>query len=90
MDELIYKMLELGLGSSQQETPAGGATAAGGKSDSESDEGVVFEGDSAKSTREKLVVEQVKVVDHEGTLKVLYPSRTDLNNEQIEVIRNFD
>lgn len=31
------------------------------------------------STYNKLVVEQVKVVDMEGNMKLLYPSRVDLN-----------
>lgn len=38
--------------------------------------------------RQRLVVEQVKVVDEDGSLKVLYPSRTDLQDDNYEVIRN--
>lgn len=38
----------------------------------------------------RLVVEQVKIVDEEGGLKVLYPSRTDLHEDGFDVIRNWN
>ncbi|XP_052802354.1 leucine-rich repeat-containing protein 47-like [Mya arenaria] len=92
MDEVLYKMLELGLGKDRGDDMPTGA-AKGNDSDSDSDEGVVFteggQGEGKKSPR-KLLVEQVKVVDLDGGLKVLYPSRTDLPLETIDVIRNFD
>ena len=83
MDEFLYKMLEMGVGVPTPDTVDG---ATGGGDNSDSDEGVVFQ----KKLREKLVVEQVKITDMEGNLRVIYPSRTDLNNEGIQVIRQFD
>lgn len=89
MDELLYKMLELGLGGTAGEA-TGGAAAKGSDSDSDEDK-VVFAGAGYGSkSAQRLVVEQVKIVDAEGRLKVLYPSRTDLNSDLIEVIRDFD
>ena len=82
MDEFLYKMLEMGVGALTPDT-VDGAT---GGDNSDSDEGVVFE----KKSREKLVVEQVKITDDKGNLRVIYPSRTDLTNEGIQVIRQFD
>ena len=32
----------------------------------------------------------MKISEVEGNLKVIYPSRTDLSNEAIKVIRHFD
>lgn len=88
MDELLFKMLEMGLGSKKSKKEGNANFAAkGSESDSSSDEGVVFEESSAS---EKLVVEQVKIVDIEGGLKVLYPSRTDLISDMVDVVRNFD
>ena len=34
-----------------------------------------------------LVVEQVRVLDYDGGLKVVYPSRADLNSEAFETVR---
>lgn len=47
------------------------------------------EGTTLQSARHTLTVQQVRVVDKEGNLKVVYPSRTDLNFEDktISVIR---
>ena len=93
MDELLYKMLDMGLGSPAKGGNSKGACAKGGDSSSESsDDGVVFEGEEgeAKKPTKSLFVEQVKIVDNEGGLKVLYPSRTDLQNDGIKVIRSFD
>ena len=83
MDEFLYKMLEMGVGAPTPETVDG---ATGGGNNSDSDEGVVFE----KKLQEKLVVEQVKITDLEGNLRVIYPSRTDLTSEAIQLIRHFD
>ena len=82
MDDFLYKMLEMGV-SSIATASSDGAT---GGDNSDSDDAVTF----VRPSAEKLVVEQVKIVDTEGTLRVLYPSRTDLNNEAIQVIRQFD
>jgi len=47
------------------------------------------EGTTLQSTYHTLTVQQVRVVDKEGNLKVVYPSRTDLSFEDksISVIR---
>lgn len=47
------------------------------------------DGTTLQSAHHTLTVQQVRVVDKEGNLKVVYPSRTDLNFEDntISVIR---
>ena len=42
------------------------------------------EEDTPKNT---LTVQQMKIVDEEGIMKVVYPSRTDICSEDISVIR---
>ena len=78
MDAVLLRMLEQGLGSK-------GACNVGKKaensSSSDEEDGVVFE----RKAGEKLYVEQVKVVDIEGGLKVLYPSRTDLAFDHVAI-----
>merc|ERR1712142_1347668 len=39
---------------------------------------------------QKLIVEQVKILNPEGLMKVVYPSRTDLNSDEFEVVKNYD
>ncbi|XP_074641705.1 leucine-rich repeat-containing protein 47-like [Tubulanus polymorphus] len=39
---------------------------------------------------QKLTIEQVKILNPEGQLKVVYPSRTDLSGDQYRVIRDYD
>ncbi|GFN76879.1 leucine-rich repeat-containing protein 47-like [Plakobranchus ocellatus] len=39
---------------------------------------------------QKLTVEQVKVVDATGNLRVIYPSRVDLQNPAFDVVRNYE
>ena len=43
--------------------------------------------DSASSTEQILVVQPVKVIDTLGNLKVIYPSRVDLQSESYRVDR---
>lgn len=77
-------MLAAGI-ASKTVPKAAGTFAIGNNSDSEdSDEGVVFKNPSSTKT---LLVEQVKVVNADGGLKVLYPSRTDLQSQAVKVIR---
>jgi hypothetical protein len=47
------------------------------------------EGTTLQSAQHTLTVQQVRVVDKEGNLKAVYPSRTDLNFEDntISVVR---
>lgn len=80
LEELLYRMLDLGLGQ-----PGGGAGATNSGSDSDT-----AGAQAGTGGRECLVVEQVKIVDSNGDLKVLYPSRTDLDSDLIEVIRNYE
>ncbi|KAL5017258.1 hypothetical protein ScPMuIL_006847 [Solemya velum] len=74
MEELLVRMLEMGIGDFEEE---------------EQNEA----GDAATcdvSSPHKLLVEQVKIVDHQGSMRVIYPSRTDLTTESISVTRNYD
>ncbi|XP_046340245.2 leucine-rich repeat-containing protein 47-like [Haliotis rufescens] len=70
-DELLREMLVMGVGTPVEE--AAEAAADGGEGDADA--------------IQKLVVEQVRVIDHEGGLKVVYPSRTDLPLDIYEVTR---
>ena len=36
-----------------------------------------------------LVVEQVRILDMEGSLKAVYPARTDLQNDAFDVTRDY-
>lgn len=55
----------------------------GGQASAASGDGLLLEG-------QKLIVEQVKIVDPEGTMKVVYPSRTDLQGDGFKVIKNYE
>lgn len=72
MEQLIKSMLECGLCSSHAEisTPL----AAGGGNEEDSDR------------PQELILEQVRVVNHEGQLKVVYPSRVDLQLEAAKIV----
>ena len=37
-----------------------------------------------------LVLEQVRILDEEGIMKVVYPARNDLLSEAFRVIRDYD
>ncbi|KAL4223455.1 RNA binding [Mactra antiquata] len=86
MDEVLLKMLSSGI-CSKITAKVAGAEAKGSNSDSDSDE-VVFENATGDLNIKTLTVEQVKVIDSESTLKVLYPSRTDLDNDTVTVVRD--
>lgn len=50
------------------------------------------EGDEAAGGANKpkrLVIEQVRILDAEGAMKVVYPSRTDLQGEGFKVVRDY-
>lgn len=70
MDNLICKMLEAGLCSKAE-----GETAASDVACARSSQGKL-----------ELVIEQVRVVNSDGQLKVVYPSRVDLQLESVKVI----
>ena len=68
-------MLEMGLGMGENPDQEDGA------------------GDDLGSTVQgqlKLVVEQVKVTDPEGSMKVVYPSRADLDSPVFKVTRDYE
>ncbi|CAG5120834.1 unnamed protein product [Candidula unifasciata] len=89
MEELLYAILLIGVG-----TPSTGTadedkatTKDGDDSDCEAKEEVDL---SRMKTQQKLTVEQVKVIDGQGNLRVIYPSRVDLQNPAFDVIRNYE
>ena len=51
---------------------------------------MLAEGGNDLNMGKRLVVEQVKILDTEGVMKVVYPSRTDLHQEGFKVIRDYD
>ena len=56
-----------------------------------SKQGEATANDTATSSgRLSLLVEQVKILDVEGHMKVVYPSRADLSHPGIEVVRDYD
>ena len=84
MDELLYRMLDMGVGTQNPESTQEVEGAEGGDGDSTSQ-------NKAKArVQKKLIVEQVKILDVDGNMKAVYPSRADLPNEAIEIIRNYD
>ncbi|XP_046548902.1 leucine-rich repeat-containing protein 47-like isoform X1 [Haliotis rubra] len=78
-DELLREMLLMGVGTPQEDVTKG--------DDTKEDDTVVYSREGDAGAIQKLVVEQVRVIDHEGTLKVVYPSRTDLPLDIYEVNR---
>ena len=75
MDVLIEKMVELGM----SKTPT--------NQDSEEASTDEKEAAATAGVPRPLTVQQVRVVDEEGGLKVVYPSRTDLDIQGIKVAR---
>ena len=45
---------------------------------------------SERSTAPTLVVQQVRIVDVTGSLKVMFPSRVDLQSSDYHVIRDYE
>ncbi|KAJ8264962.1 hypothetical protein COCON_G00140610 [Conger conger] len=81
MDALIVKMAELNKFTFDHKEEV--------HSDGESDLASVAEPAPSEMTSSELVVQQVRVVDPDGNLKVVYPSKTDLTSEvtNLAVIR---
>lgn len=80
LDSLLKESLDMGIGGLVGDGSEFGATDTG--ADAGGGEG------QAGERKFQLTVEQVKVVDQEGSLKVVYPSRTDFMVEGVHVIRN--
>nr|KAG5707022.1 hypothetical protein BaRGS_019627 [Batillaria attramentaria] len=82
MDTLLKETLQTGVGS--------GVAGGGGEDEEEGADSAAKGGDGdggRASTGERLVVQQVKILDEEGGLKVVYPSRTDLLDDGFVVDR---
>lgn len=78
MEELLTRTLEMGAG--QKAGEGGGGEAEGAEAD--------MEGEVVLSSKgHHLVLQQVRVEDEEGGLKVVYPSRADLNSDSYLVER---
>ncbi|XP_071841435.1 leucine-rich repeat-containing protein 47-like [Apostichopus japonicus] len=84
LDELIREMLlmELGVVTSHDEDDSSDSS---DSSDSEEGRG---RGAVGQQAAKSLRVRQVRIVDEEGSMKVVYPSRTDLNYKGIHVVRH--
>lgn len=68
----------MGLGTPKPEEEG----AEGGAVDTET------QNEASKRVQKTLIVEQVQILDTEGNMKAVYPSRADLPNEAIKIIRN--
>ncbi|XP_072035633.1 leucine-rich repeat-containing protein 47-like [Amphiura filiformis] len=75
MDTLMEKMVEL----SMSKTPT--------NQDGEDEEAATNQDEAGVSVSRPLIVQQVRVLDEDGGLKVVYPSRTDLDIQGIKVAR---
>lgn len=62
----------------------------GGNAVAVEDEDGAAGGEGRQDYRQQLVVEQVKILDIEGHMKVVYPSRIDLTSEAYKVIRDYE
>lgn len=94
MDQILAELLEMGIGCA--ELPPGDAPGPALQVQTEEDtdaiDAEIVDGlnDVSLSTDRVLVVEQVKVVDHLGALKVIYPSRIDLQSPKYRVVRDYE
>lgn len=93
MDQILTELLEMGIGCA--ELPPGDAhipvlELQAADNDAVDEEIVDGPSDVPLNTERVLVVEQVKVVDHLGALKVIYPSRIDLQSPKYKVVRDYE
>jgi hypothetical protein len=103
MEELLNSLLLMGIGQADplppvQKTASADESASdlAGEAVAESDmdlndavEDLEIQDPSA-ATAQTLVVQQVKVLDALGTLKVIYPSRIDLQSDLYHVVRDYE
>ncbi|CAL1533774.1 unnamed protein product [Lymnaea stagnalis] len=90
MEELLKETLLIGVG-----TPSEGKMNFNNAKDKPTEVEGDAEGEPEVDTSrmrfpQKLTVEQVKVIDAQGNLRVIYPSRVDLQNPAFDVIRNYE
>jgi hypothetical protein len=105
MEELLSSLLSMGIGQadpilpvqqpaslSTESAAANLAAEAAAESDTEIDDGVeeLEIKDLSLTAEQTLVVQQVKVNDAQGSLKVTYPSRVDLQSETFRVVRDYE
>lgn len=106
MEELLSSLLLMGIGQRDplppvqplQTSPSSDAVtsdshgdAAAAENDAEEDDDDLDEISTLSLTAEHtLVVQQVKIQDASGALKVVYPSRIDLQSECYRVIRDYE
>ena len=83
MDTLIEKMVELGMSNAPTEEDQDGVAVVDGASND-----VAEDIADADPTVPPLHVQQVRVLDENGGLRVVYPSRTDLDIQGIKVLRD--
>ena len=76
---LLFQVLEMGVGGGDGAAAVGEEAAAQG---AEADP-------SSSGQPHTLVVEQVRILDMEGSLKAVYPARTDLQNDAFDVTRDY-
>ncbi|RUS86868.1 hypothetical protein EGW08_005347 [Elysia chlorotica] len=90
MEETLVGSLLLGIGTGGE---GGNGEDSNKTPGSDADAAVSAEGPVDTSRMrfpQKLTVEQVKVVDGTGNLRVIYPSRIDLQNPAFDVFRNYE
>lgn len=103
MEELLSSLLLMGIGQADplppiQKAATGNDAAAdlageaAGESDGEVDDALedLEIQDQSSSTAQTLVVQQVRVHDALGSLKVIFPSRIDLQSELYHVVRDYE
>ncbi|XP_029689147.1 leucine-rich repeat-containing protein 47-like isoform X2 [Takifugu rubripes] len=71
MDALVAKMAELNKFTVEHQEEVS----------SDGEEGSPQEPSGPREMSSELIVQQVRTVDHDGNLKVVYPSKTDLNKD---------
>src|SRR6218665_1837114 len=95
MDQILGGLLEMGIGCAELPPADDARVPVLQLQTTEEDDAIDAEigaggNDGSLSTENVLVVEQVKVVDHLGALKVIYPSRVDLQLPKYKVVRDYE
>jgi len=103
MEELLRHVLEMGLGQADlPPLPTDGVESAAVAADDDGDTAAAYR-DAANDDEEAdecigpgltseqvLVLQQVKVIDNLGGLRVIFPSRVDLQSPVYRVIRDYE